>query len=173
MNGGKKKQETNVQEEGGWKKVATDVLEYVNKVTGRKFRPTEANLRGIVARLKEGYTIEDAKLVVDFKWAEWGEDEKMRQYVNPVTLFRPSHFDRYLQAARAWDERGRPSLNGRRRVLRNVLLEDEERSWEAFRARHGFDPREKKKEEPERDEVWESVMRRVIRADGSSGGGGA
>lgn len=49
-----------------------------------------------MARLKEGYTEADYRKVIDHKWKQWGSDDRMRQYVNPETLSRKSHFCKYL-----------------------------------------------------------------------------
>ena len=50
----------------------------------------------INGRLSEGYTVEDFKKVIDNMQTEWGNDEKMSQYLRPSTLFAPTHFPEYL-----------------------------------------------------------------------------
>lgn len=83
-------------------KVADEIIEFMNKLSGKRFRKIESNRKGIRARLAEGYTEMDAYTVVKRKWAEWkGTD--MEQYFNPETLFRPSKFEKYLNAP---DKRG-------------------------------------------------------------------
>ena len=78
------------------------ILGYLNERTGRNWRARNPNgsatamAECILARLKEGYTIEDYRRVIDHKWRQWGADERMRQYVNPETLSRKSHFCKYL-----------------------------------------------------------------------------
>lgn len=74
------------------------VLEHLNQVTGRNFRPVSATLAPIRARLADGHTVDDCRLVIEFKNQHWSgtPDE---QYLRPSTLFRPSKFDGYLQAA--------------------------------------------------------------------------
>jgi len=77
--------------------VEKEILEHLNKISGRKFQPTKTNLDPIKGRLNEKFTPEDLKLVCDFKW----QDEKLdKQYFRPSTLFRPSNFEGYLYAAR-------------------------------------------------------------------------
>jgi len=105
----------------GFRETAKRLLEYLNRTAGRKFQPTDKNLSLIVARLKEGFSDDDVRLVVDFKSAEWGDDPKMAQYVRPDTLFRPSKFPGYLAAAKLWDQQGRPPLNGHRSKLEDSL----------------------------------------------------
>ena len=78
------------------------ILGYLNERTGRAWRARNPNgsatamAECIIARLREGYTVEDYRRVIDHKWKQWGHDDKMRQYVNPETLSRRSHFSKYL-----------------------------------------------------------------------------
>lgn len=81
---------------------ALEVLEFLNAKTGRKFRgldgrgrPT-ANLALVINRLKTGVTVQDCKTVIARKFREWGNDDKMRQYLRPETLFGASKFESYL-----------------------------------------------------------------------------
>jgi uncharacterized phage protein (TIGR02220 family) len=74
-------------------------------------------MKHIRARMAEGATLDDCKLVIDYKAAEWGHDVKMSAYLRPRTLFIPAHFEEYLSAAIRWIEMGRPRLgNGNRNV---------------------------------------------------------
>ena len=83
-------------------RVPDEIIEFMNKLAGKRFRKIESNRKGIRARLEDGYTEMDAYTVVKRKWAEWkGTD--MEQYFNPETLFRPSKFEKYLNAP---DKRG-------------------------------------------------------------------
>ena len=67
------------------------IMEYFRSVTGSKHR--EAGDLG--ARLKDGYTVDDAKLVIDKKFKEWNGTD-MAKYIRPTTLFSKSKFDGYL-----------------------------------------------------------------------------
>ena len=74
-----------------------EIIAYLNAKTNKNLRAnTVAYLKHISARLKEGYSIEDFKHVIDVKCQDWMDQPKMRQYLNPNTLFAPSHFDVYL-----------------------------------------------------------------------------
>lgn len=73
------------------------VIDYLNVKAGTHFKPTTRSyVKEITGRLKEGYKLDNFKYVIDVKVAEWKDDKKMRQYLNPETLFRVSNFDRYL-----------------------------------------------------------------------------
>ena len=75
------------------------VISHLNELAGTHYRPTKADtIKLISARLKEGYTVDDLRLVVSYKSDEWmGTD--MQKYLRPETLFRPSKFEGYLNAA--------------------------------------------------------------------------
>ena len=75
------------------------VISHLNELAGTRYRPTKADtIKLISARLKEGYSVDDLKLVVSYKCDEWmGTD--MQKYLRPETLFRPSKFEGYLNAA--------------------------------------------------------------------------
>jgi len=67
-----------------------EVLAYLNQKVKSKFR----NPGDIPARLKD-YSVEDCKKVIDKKCVEW-LGTKFAKNLDPMTLFRPSNFDRYL-----------------------------------------------------------------------------
>jgi predicted phage replisome organizer/uncharacterized phage protein (TIGR02220 family) len=74
-----------------------EIIGYLNEKTGKKFRASsEAHAKYVRARLKEGYTVEDFKKVIDKKVKKWKDDPKMFDFLRPSTLFAPSHFDEYL-----------------------------------------------------------------------------
>lgn len=81
---------------------AEEVLACLNSKLGRAFRarapngkPT-AQAKLIMDRLREGYTVDDCKRVLRQKAGDWFEDEKMRQYLRPTTLYRAQNFVTYL-----------------------------------------------------------------------------
>ena len=75
---------------------AEAVLSYLNEKSGKHFKDGKGNMENILARLKEGYKVSDLKRVIDLKVNEWKDDQRMNQWINPVTLFRPKNFERYL-----------------------------------------------------------------------------
>lgn len=77
------------------KALAKEVLEFLNTKTGRNYQPVPANVDMIVARLKEGSTVDDCRAVVAKKCREWSADEKMVQYLRPATLFNRTKFAQY------------------------------------------------------------------------------
>jgi uncharacterized phage protein (TIGR02220 family) len=68
----------------------------LNLKTGKHFKYTKNNVNKIKTRLKENFTLDDFKIVIDKKTYEWLNDDKMNQYLRPETLFG-SKFESYLQ----------------------------------------------------------------------------
>ena len=75
-----------------------EIIEYLNLKTGSKFKhTTKPYVQAIRSRLKEGYTVDDFKTVINKKCREW-KGTKLEKYLTPKTLFAPSHFDTYLNS---------------------------------------------------------------------------
>ena len=71
------------------------ILDYLNGKLGTRYRATSKNIiRHINARLNEGYTFEDFKIVIDKKFDEWIGTE-FEKYLCPDTLFG-TKFEKYL-----------------------------------------------------------------------------
>lgn len=77
--------------------VVEEVIDYLNKKTNSNYRATNTEtLRLIKMWLKDGYTINDFKLVIDKKTKEW-IGTTYAQYLHPSTLFRKGKFETYLE----------------------------------------------------------------------------
>jgi len=86
----------------GVPQIVRDVVAYLNEKTGKAFKAeTKGYDTGIVARQKEGATLEEMKRVIDNRVAAWGASDKMRDCLNPTTLFRPTNFANYLAESNA------------------------------------------------------------------------
>ena len=73
------------------------IIEYLNNKVNKKFSYKSVSNRKLInARFNEGYKLEDFIKVIDIKTNEWINDEKMKSYLQPSTLFRGSNFDKYL-----------------------------------------------------------------------------
>jgi uncharacterized phage protein (TIGR02220 family) len=72
-----------------------EVLEYLNQLAGKSYRPVKANLDLITARLKEGFSVDDLCAVVQRKTEEWQGKPDMDAYLRPETLFGARKFAQY------------------------------------------------------------------------------
>ena len=72
-----------------------EIIDYLNEKAKTKYRQVENNYKHIRARINEGFSLEDFKLVIDKKCKEWIGTE-FERYLTPETLFRPSNFEKYL-----------------------------------------------------------------------------
>ena len=97
-----------------------EIIEYLNlrKGSGYSYK-TVSTQRMIRGRLNEGYTVEDFKAVIDAKCAQWLKDPKMVEYLQPSTLFAPSHFESYLQQSKV----KRPMAAGTQQRTMQLLAE--------------------------------------------------
>jgi len=75
-------------------KILVEVIEYLNSKAETTYRPVGKTKEIVYARIKEGYTVSDFKIVIDKKTKEWmgTKDEK---YLRPITLFS-TKFENYL-----------------------------------------------------------------------------
>ncbi|ROI09774.1 hypothetical protein EGI11_03180 [Chryseobacterium sp. H3056] len=73
-----------------------EILNYLNEVTGSKFRPIKSNLTKVSALFKSGFTKEDIIQVIQLKVVQWKNNPVMAPYLRPSTLFRDTNFDNYL-----------------------------------------------------------------------------
>ena len=72
-----------------------EVVNHLNEKAGTKYKSSSKNTtKHIQARIKEGYTLEDFKIVIDKKCSEWLNTD-MEKYLCPETLFG-SKFEKYL-----------------------------------------------------------------------------
>lgn len=76
---------------------AVEIIDYLNEKAGKRFsHKTKETAKHISARLKDGYTVEDFKRVIDNRVMKWSRDKKMKEYIRPDTLFTPTNFEKYL-----------------------------------------------------------------------------
>lgn len=78
--------------------IYSSIIDYLNVKADTKYRVSTKNTQTLIkSRMKEGYTIEDFKAVIDNKTKEWmGTD--FEKYLRPTTLFSPK-FENYLNEA--------------------------------------------------------------------------
>ena len=78
-----------------------EIVAYLNAAIGASFKATtKKTVQLISARMKEGFTVDDFKAVIDKKSSDWKSDPKMSRYLRPETLFG-TKFEGYLQESKA------------------------------------------------------------------------
>ena len=84
--------------------IAMKVMDYLNKRADKRFSTGHQLIEKLA---KKGATFEQFCSIIEHKTELWGEDEKMRQYLTPSTLFGSKQkFDRYLdEATNYWIEK--------------------------------------------------------------------
>lgn len=76
--------------------IIKEIIEYLNNKTNSNFKYTsKATQNKIIARLNEGYSLDDFIAVIDKKCLDWLNDSKMSVYLRPETLFG-TKFESYL-----------------------------------------------------------------------------
>jgi uncharacterized phage protein (TIGR02220 family) len=76
--------------------VIVNTIEYLNKKVSANFKiSTTSTQKFILARIKDGYSEDDFKKVIDVKTEKWLNDNAMRQFLRPETLFG-NKFEGYL-----------------------------------------------------------------------------
>ena len=85
---------------------AQRVVDEYNRVFKRKVQLNDYRARTICARIKEGrkadppISINDFRLVFEYKRKEWGEDQEMARHLVLETLCARKYFLKYLEQAR-------------------------------------------------------------------------
>lgn len=73
-----------------------EIVDYLNNSAGTNYRASSKKTRELIkARINEGYTLEDFKVVIEKKTRDWINDNKMKGYLRPETLFG-TKFEGYL-----------------------------------------------------------------------------
>lgn len=80
--------------------ICSFAVQLLNELTGSSYRTTTKKTQMLIsARVREGFTQSDFEVVIRHKSKQWLNDEKMREYLRPETLFGPK-FEGYLSDAR-------------------------------------------------------------------------
>lgn len=73
-----------------------EIIDYLNLKVNKRYTYNNKSYNSkINTRLKEGFTVDDFKTVIDKKCDQWLGSE-YEEYLTPDTLFAPSKFEKYL-----------------------------------------------------------------------------
>lgn len=81
-------------------KYIVEIIDYLNEKNKSDFKTNTNKTKSLInARLKEGFTVDDFKSVIDVKTDEWKNDSHYKKYLQPSTLFG-GNFEGYLNQAK-------------------------------------------------------------------------
>jgi len=104
-------------------KLEIQILDYLNHVTGKNFKPVESNLKLIRARLSEKHTPEEITAVIDLKNRQWS-GTKQDEYLRPATLFGAEKFNQYVgEIGRQEKNDFLDWLNGQEKIVEGEVIE--------------------------------------------------
>ncbi|MDW6005488.1 conserved phage C-terminal domain-containing protein [Vibrio mangrovi] len=107
-----------------------DVVFHLNNAAQTRFQPKGQTAGLIIARMQDGFSVQDLMAVIDHKVQEWGDDARMRQYLRPATLFNINKFPGYLSQARYVRENGTTAVAvAVGRPSRHWEPDDEDTRW--------------------------------------------
>lgn len=91
------------KEDNRYSSSTREIVAYLNEMTGSHYKPGTRKTQDLIkARMNEGFTVDDFKVVIYKKTKEWKNDPKMVKFLRPETLFG-NKFEGYLNQK----ERGR------------------------------------------------------------------
>ena len=84
--------------------LAKRTIDFLNQTVKKSFNYTDGNLKEIKSQINKLLKTGDTLEVIENKFAhvirvkskEWINNQEMKKHLNPVTLFRESKFDKYL-----------------------------------------------------------------------------
>ena len=89
------------------KNIYIDIVGHLNQAAGSNYKADSKKTQSLIdARLKEGFTVDDFKTVINKKTSQWLSDPRMSPYLRPETLFG-TKFEGYLNER--WNENGQRS----------------------------------------------------------------
>jgi len=91
-------------------KYIVEIIDYLNSKLGSKYKAdTDKTKQLILAKLNNGYSLEDFKTVIDKKYNEWNNTD-MAKYLRPETLFG-NKFEGYLNQQIEEKPKDKPTSN--------------------------------------------------------------
>jgi uncharacterized phage protein (TIGR02220 family) len=84
----------------------SEIITYLNEKAVTQYKPSSKKTMDLIkARWNDGFTLDEFKIVIDKKTAEWLNDGEMCKYLRPETLFG-TKFESYLNQKQPRSGRG-------------------------------------------------------------------
>lgn len=71
-------------------------IDFLNEKAGKNFQHVDSHLRLIQKRMDEGAGLPEIRAMIAIKVKEWRDDERMKKYLRPATLFAEENFWNYM-----------------------------------------------------------------------------
>lgn len=95
-----------------------EIIEYLNSAIGSHYKTNVDKTRSFIrARLREGFTTDDFKTVIDKKARAWLGNKDMQKYLRPETLFG-TKFESYLNEQETYKFTGNKQESSFERIQR-------------------------------------------------------
>ena len=95
-----------------------EIVEYLNSAIGSQYKTNVDKTRSLIrARLREGFTVDDFKTVIDKKARAWLGNRDMQKYLRPATLFG-TKFECYLNEQETYKFTGNKQESSFERIQR-------------------------------------------------------
>ena len=95
-----------------------EIVEYLNSAIGSHYKTNVDKTRSLIrARLREGFTVDDFKTVIDKKARAWLGNKDMQKYLRPETLFG-TKFESYLNEQETYKFTGNKQESSFERIQR-------------------------------------------------------
>lgn len=92
------------------KNIYLNIVGHLNQTIGSNYKPDSKKTQSLIdARIREGFTVDDFKTVINKKAAQWLNDPKMSTYLRPETLFG-TKFEGYLNEGGSRNDTGTESI---------------------------------------------------------------
>lgn len=85
------------------KEIYISIVDYLNIKANKNYKATTKKTQSLIdARLKEGFTLDEFKKVINIKTNQWLNDPEMNKYLRPETIFG-TKFESYLNESESID----------------------------------------------------------------------
>lgn len=83
--------------DGKNEEIVISAINYLNEKADKSYKSTTQKTKSLInARIRDGFTLDDFKKVIDTKTQQWKTNADMNKYLRPETLFG-TKFESYLQ----------------------------------------------------------------------------
>ena len=83
-----------------------EIVSDLNTILSTSYKPTSVKTQELIrARIEEGFTLADFKIVHRKKFKQWENDRKMSVYLRPQTLYAKVNFEGYLNQKEAREDK--------------------------------------------------------------------